>query len=116
MAGALDEAAGSLGDAAGVSRLGEGCVAEEALALAVHCALVATTFKVGVLLAVNHGGDSDSTGAMAGSLLGTALGASAINEDLLAGLEGRVVIEQVADDLGAVLDRAAPDFQRYPPW
>ena len=28
------------------------------------CALVAADFEHGVLLAVNHGGDSDSTGAI----------------------------------------------------
>jgi len=82
-----------------VERLGEGWVAEEALAIAVYCALAATGFRSGVLLAVNHGGDSDSTGAICGNLLGAALGAGAIDPDLLAGLEGREVIEQVADSL-----------------
>ncbi len=82
-------------------------MAEEALAIAVYCALFAPTFRVGVLLAVNHGGDSDSTGAMAGNLLGTALGASAIDEDLLAGLEGRAVIEQVAADQGPSRPRSS---------
>jgi hypothetical protein len=50
---------------------------------------------------VNHGGDSDSTAALTGNLLGAALGAQAIDDDLLNGLEGRDVIEQVAADLGA---------------
>jgi ADP-ribosylglycohydrolase len=98
---------------------GEGWVAEEALAIAVYCALVAPTFRAGVLLAVNHGGDSDSTAAMTGNLLGAALGAQAIDDDLLNGLEGRDVIEQVAADLGAMLDGGMPrpcDLGRYPPW
>jgi ADP-ribosylglycohydrolase len=85
-----------------VERLGEGWVAGEALAIAVYCALAATDFRSGVLLAVSHGGDSDSTGAICGNLLGAALGAGAIDPDLLAGLEGREVIEQGADDLLAV--------------
>jgi ADP-ribosylglycohydrolase len=114
--GALNEAAGGPGNAGSVVRLGEGWVAEEALAIAVYCALVAPTFRAGVLLAVNHGGDSDSTGAMAGNLLGAALGAPAIDDDLLDGLEGRDVIEQVAGDLGALLDGGIPDPDRYPPW
>lgn len=82
-----------------VEQLGEGWVAEEALAIAVYCALATTGFRSGVLLAVNHSGDSDSTGAICGNLLGAALGAGAIDPDLLTGLEGREVIEEVADRL-----------------
>jgi ADP-ribosylglycohydrolase len=117
--GAVNEAAGGPGNAGSVVRLGQGWVAEEALAIAVYCALVAPTFRAGVLLAVNHGGDSDSTAAMTGNLLGAALGAQAIDDDLLNGLEGRDVIEQVAADLGAMLDGGMPrpcDPGRYPPW
>jgi ADP-ribosylglycohydrolase len=117
--GAVAEAAGGPGNADSVVRLGEGWVAEEALAIAVYCALVAPAFRAGVLLAVNHGGDSDSTAAMTGNLLGAALGAPAIDGDLLDGLEGRDVVEQVAADLGAVLDggmRRPYDSARYPPW
>lgn len=49
-----------------VDSLGQGWIAEEALAISVYCALVAPDFETGVLLAVNHGGDSDSTGAKEG--------------------------------------------------
>jgi len=69
--------------------LGEGWVAEEALAVAVYCALTAGGFRSGVLLAVNHSGDSDSTGAICGNLLGASLGTTGIDADLLGGLEGR---------------------------
>lgn len=41
-----------------ISQLGQGWVAEEALAISIYCALVARDFKHGVILAVNHGGDS----------------------------------------------------------
>ena len=99
-----------------IAALGAGWVGEEALAIAVHCALTAADFRSGVLAAVNHGGDSDSTGAICGSLLGASLGAGAIDSDLLAGLEGRDVITQVADDLYAVFACGlAPDAVRYPP-
>ena len=50
--------------------LGGGWVAEEALAIAICCALTARDFADGVLLGVNHSGDSDSTAATTGSLLG----------------------------------------------
>ena len=55
-----------------VETLGGGWVAEEALAIALYCALVAASFEHGVLLAVNHSGDSDSTGSLTGQLLGAA--------------------------------------------
>jgi len=95
--------------------LGEGWVAEEALAVAVYCALTAGGFRSGVLLAVNHGGDSDSTGAICGNLLGASLGATGIDADLLGGLEGRDVITQVADDLYDVFaEGREPSSRRYP--
>jgi ADP-ribosyl-[dinitrogen reductase] hydrolase len=90
-------------------------VAEEALAIAVYCALTARGLRSGVLLAVNHGGDSDSTGATCGNLLSASLGTGAIDADLLAGLEGRQVITQVADDLYDVFAQGRePSGQRYP--
>jgi hypothetical protein len=56
-------------------------------------------FAAGVRLAVNHGGDSDSTGAIAGNLLGTALGVSSIPQRWLDKLELRTEIETIADDM-----------------
>ncbi len=87
------------GTAADVASLGQGWVAEEALAIGLYAALAAEGFEHGVLLAVNHSGDSDSTGAIAGSLLGVTLGELAIPRRWLERLELRDVIEQVADDL-----------------
>jgi ADP-ribosylglycohydrolase len=79
--------------------LGEGWVADEALAIALACALAAPDFESGVRAAVNHDGDSDSTAAMAGNLLGTMHGVEAIPQRWLAGLEARRIIAEVADDL-----------------
>ena len=87
------------GSAAEVESIGKGWVAEEALAIGLYAALAAESFEHGVLLAVNHSGDSDSTGAVAGSLLGVALGEQAIPRRWLERLELHDVIEQVADDL-----------------
>lgn len=98
-----------------IGMLGQGWTAEEALAIATHCALTADNFRSGVLHAVNHDGDSDSTGAVCGNLLGAALGAAAIDGDLLAQLEGGDVIIQIADDLHDVfVGGQSPDGQRYP--
>ena len=82
-----------------IPALGEGWVAEEALAIAVYCALVARDFRHGVLLAVNHGGDSDSTGAITGNLLGAACGVDAIPAPWRQEVELADVIATVADDL-----------------
>ncbi len=87
-----------------ITQLGEGWIAEEALAIAIYCALVAPNFQQGVILAVNHDGDSDSTGAIAGNLLGTMHGVKAIPAEWLKPLEMREVITELADDLYAFKD------------
>ena len=59
--------------------LGQGWVAEETLAIAIFCALkYQNNFEKGIFAAVNHSGDSDSTGSITGQILGTALGIKAI--------------------------------------
>lgn len=50
-------------------------------------------------MAVNHSGDSDSTGLIAGHLLGAQYGAAAIPARWLEPLELREVIVQVAEDM-----------------
>lgn len=83
-----------------VERLGAGWVAEEALAIAVYCSLSHPgDLRAALLLAVNHSGDSDSTGAICGNLLGLVLGPEAIPAEWLETLEGRATIERVANDL-----------------
>ncbi len=58
-----------------IEKFGGGWVGEEALAISIYCSLVAKgNFKKGVLLAVNHSVDSDSTGAITGNILGAYLG------------------------------------------
>ena len=68
------------------------------------------------MLAVNYSGDSDSTGAMTGNILGAFYGVDAIPQRWLGQLKMREIIEQVARDLFDTLTRRrAPDWQRYPP-
>lgn len=85
--------------AAHIATLGEAWVAEEALAISLYCALVARDLEHGIRLAVNHGGDSDSTGSIAGNLLGCLHGVQAIPARWLQALELRSEIEAVATDL-----------------
>ncbi|MBK8809431.1 MAG: ADP-ribosylglycohydrolase family protein [Acidobacteria bacterium] len=62
-----------------VSVLGGGWVGEEALAISIYCSLVSENDLSGaLLLAVNHSGDSDSTGAITGNILGALHGIGAI--------------------------------------
>jgi ADP-ribosylglycohydrolase len=97
-----------------LTTLGEGRVAEEALAIGVYAALTNASFREGVLLAVNHGGDSDSTGSIAGNILGAALGRGAIPPQWLERLELRDVIEQVAADLVTRFEKGEEWWKRYP--
>ena len=82
-----------------------------------------TDFAHGVRLAVNHSGDSDSTGAMTGSILGAQLGAAAIPARWIEQLELRAEIEQlIADWLACFGPEGAADLasgewrRRYPGW
>lgn len=80
--------------------LGAGWVAEEAVAIGLYCALVAgDDFSRGVLLAVNHTGDSDSTGSICGHIMGARLGEDGIPDGWLSDLEMRTLIEEVGADL-----------------
>jgi len=88
--------------------LGEGWVAEEALAIALYCALVEKDFERAVVRAVNHSGDSDSTGAITGNLLGTDLGIGSIPARWLDHLELRAEILRLAEDMTAVVAGRIP--------
>lgn len=83
-----------------VETLGAGWIAEEALAIALYSALVhPEDFRAAVLLAVNHSGDSDSTGSICGNLVGVLLGVEAIPEPWLTCIELRAEIETIANQL-----------------
>ena len=80
--------------------LGGGWVAEETLAIALYAVLAHFgDFEVALTAAVNHGGDSDSTGAVAGNILGAAVGYEALPGHYKERLELLDVILHVADDL-----------------
>lgn len=101
---ALDHAraldAGTVAPLEAVERLGEGWVAEEALAVAVYCALChSESAENALLLAVNHGGDSDSTGSICGNIMGAYLGERALPKKWLKKLELSELISSVSDKL-----------------
>lgn len=85
-----------------ISRLGEGWVGDEALAIAVFSVMRHIgDFEKCMVCAVNHDGDSDSTGAIAGNIIGAILGYSAIPRYFLDALELEPVLVSAADDLCA---------------
>jgi ADP-ribosylglycohydrolase len=67
------------------------------MAIAVFCALrYQDDLAEGLTAAVTHDGDSDSTGAIAGNILGAWLGMEAIPADWLDDLELRDVVDRMA--------------------
>ena len=83
-----------------IHQLGEGWIGEEALAIAVYCALKHDNdFDAAIISSVNHNGDSDSTGAIAGNILGTYLGIDAIPDKYTENLELIDIIRKVAENL-----------------
>jgi ADP-ribosylglycohydrolase len=97
-----------------VEGLGGGWVGEEALAIAVRCA---RAFDTGVAAgdatgagvsqalwwAVNHGGDSDSTGSIAGNLIGAMVGRGGLPAAWLGQLELVPVIERIGAEMMAAV-------------
>ncbi|KOG42975.1 ADP-ribosylglycohydrolase family protein [Streptomyces resistomycificus] len=98
---ALDLAAQGPGTAERVESLGEGWVAEQALAIGVYCALAEPRIEEALLLSVNHSGDSDSTGSICGNLLGARYGDVGLPHAWVERVEGRARIAALADDLAA---------------
>ncbi|MCX2728994.1 ADP-ribosylglycohydrolase family protein [Saccharopolyspora sp. NFXS83] len=79
--------------------LGGGWVGEQALAIAVCGALAGGDDVAKALrIAVHHDGDSDSTGAICGNIVGALIGVSGLPVGWLADLELRDVVEQIALD------------------
>jgi ADP-ribosylglycohydrolase len=97
---AIDLASSQQPDIDAIRELGAGWVAEETLAIAIYCAIkYANDFDKALIAAVNHDGDSDSTGAVTGNILGAYLGLDAIPAKYIHHLELKSVILEIADDL-----------------
>lgn len=87
-------------DIENIRKLGEGWVAEETLAIALYCSIkYQNDFSQGIIASVNHDGDSDSTGAVTGNILGVIAGADGIKAKWKDNLELYDVIEEMATDL-----------------
>lgn len=82
-----------------IPNIGGGWTAEEALGIAVYCAVYADTPNDALLMAVNHGGDSDSTGAVCGNLVGAMYGMNALRIKWITDVELSGYIRYTADEL-----------------
>lgn len=87
-------------DVENIDAIGEGWVAEETFAIAIYCtAKYLNDFEQAMIASVNHKGDSDSTGAVTGNILGAVVGYDAMPQCYKDNLELHDVILHVADDL-----------------
>lgn len=93
-------AKGEMGDVEAIHEIGGGWVAEETLAIALFsCLRHFGDFACTIRSAVNHSGDSDSTGSVAGQIMGLILGASRIPDAFKTNLELLDLLETLAHDL-----------------
>lgn len=97
---AIELADNNKSDVENVESIGGGWTGEEALAIALYCAVRHfDSFENALIAAVNHAGDSDSTGAITGNILGAAIGYEAIPQFYKDDLEMHDLILHMADDL-----------------
>lgn len=107
------------GRAETVESLGAGWVAEEALAIALYASMAAKNFEDGLRIAVTHSGDSDSTGAIAGNMLGLLYPDQIFRHRWAKEVGGRDLIARIALDLPLSpywASEADNQFERYPGW
>ena len=90
----------NLNDLDAIHQLKEGWVAEETLAIALYCAnKYSDDFTKAITTAVNHNGDSDSTGAVCGNILGAYLGYDKIPSKYIESLEMKDLLERLIHEL-----------------
>jgi ADP-ribosylglycohydrolase len=108
------------GAAETVETLGGGWIAEEALAIALYCSLSASNFEEGLRMAVTHSGDSDSTGSIAGNMLGLLYPNDIFIHRWAAAIECSDLISRLSRDLTAAKswneNEIEHHWQEYPGW
>lgn len=98
-----------------IKEIGEGWVGDEAIAISTYCALKEPKdFAKAVKMAVNHNGDSDSTGAILGNILGAHLGIEKLPEKWTQKIELTDELGQLAKDLYVKPQEIEDAAKRYP--
>lgn len=97
---AVDLASSDIEGYRAIESIGGGWTGHEALAIAIYSAARhQKSFEDAIISSVNHSGDSDSTGAICGNIMGSLLGRSAIPEYFTEKLELMDIIEEIAEDI-----------------
>ena len=100
-----------------IEQIGKGFVAHEVLAMAIYAALCyPEDYLKGVLLGVNHSGDSDSVGGITGCILGCSLGIGKIPAELATKIELHNEIKELSIDLLTFYKSGEEWLQKYPAW
>lgn len=117
---ALDLAETDTPDPVAIETIGGGWTGHEALAIAIYSAVKhKDSFEDAIISSVNHSGDSDSTGAICGNIMGCMHGRSAIPAHYTENLELLPIIEEMGEDLftGCIIseydERNTPEKQRW---
>jgi ADP-ribosylglycohydrolase len=101
-----------------IQTIGEGWVGEEALAISLYCSLkFSDNWGKGTLAAINHSGDSDSTGSITGAILGTLLGVELIPRPWIRKVEESGRITKIANDMFSIFKNGKElSIEEYPPF
>ncbi len=106
---AVHLAQSDLPDAEAISQLGEGWTGDEAWAISLYCAIRhIDNMREAIIAAVNHDGDSDSTGAITGNIMGAIYGYEAIKAENLLCPQGKVFEETI--ELSNIIRALANDL------
>lgn len=117
---AIESAHVDMPDPVAIESIGGGWTGHEALAIAIYSAIKhRDSFEDAIISSVNHSGDSDSTGAICGNIMGCLLGRRAIPAHFTNNLELLPVIEEMGEDIftGCIIseydERNTPEKQRW---
>ena len=117
---AVNLAHSNISDIQAIMQLGEGWTAEEAWAISLYCVIRhIDNMKEAIIAAVNHDGDSDSTGSITGNIMGAIYGYEVIKRERLFCPYGKKfedtielhnIILAIADDLytGCIISEYDP--------
>lgn len=117
---AVNLAHSNIPDIQAIMQLGEGWTAEEAWAISLYCVIRhIDNMKEAIIAAVNHDGDSDSTGSITGNIMGAIYGYEVIKRERLFCPYGKKfedtielhnIILAIADDLytGCIISEYDP--------
>jgi ADP-ribosylglycohydrolase len=98
-----------------LDKIGWGWTGEEAIAIAIYSALkYPDNFEKAVKTSVNHSGDSDSTGAITGNIVGAYCGINGINNNWTSKIQDFKSLKRVSQDLFNIGKLDKEIIEQYP--